>query len=111
MFITWLQLFDRTQQKQLLSFSVVLNPDTVSFHRKIVDRIDTDKDGYVSHAELHYWIKHRQGRYIEENVNKHWDDYDKNRDGKIAWQEYKNTTYGFYPGNFVEISACVLILT
>ncbi|XP_061702402.1 reticulocalbin-3 isoform X2 [Syngnathoides biaculeatus] len=63
---------------------------------KIVDRIDTDKDGFISHAELHYWIKHRQRRYIEENVNKHWRDYDKNQDDKIAWGEYKNTTYGYY---------------
>lgn len=64
-----------------------------------MDRIDTNKDGYVSHSELHYWIKHRQRRYIEENVNKHWHDYDKNQDDKIAWGEYKNTTYGFYLGN------------
>ncbi|KAI4872609.1 hypothetical protein NFI96_024584, partial [Prochilodus magdalenae] len=63
---------------------------------KIVDRIDTDKDGFVSHAELHHWIKHRQRRYIEENVDKHWKEYDQNKDGKIAWTEYKNTTYGFY---------------
>uniref|UniRef100_A0AAQ4PYY6 EF-hand domain-containing protein n=1 Tax=Gasterosteus aculeatus aculeatus TaxID=481459 RepID=A0AAQ4PYY6_GASAC len=63
---------------------------------KIVERIDMDKDGYISHAELHYWIKHRQRRYIEENVNKHWKDYDKNQDGKIGWEEYKNTTYGYY---------------
>ncbi|XP_028310849.1 reticulocalbin-3 [Gouania willdenowi] len=65
---------------------------------KIVDRIDLDKDGFVSHSELHYWIKHRQRRYIEENVNKHWKDYDKNGDDKISWEEYKNTTYGFYLG-------------
>ncbi|XP_053708669.1 reticulocalbin-3 isoform X2 [Synchiropus splendidus] len=63
---------------------------------KIVDRIDTDKDGFVSHPELYSWIKHRQRRYIEENVNKHWKDYDKNGDDKISWDEYKNTTYGFY---------------
>lgn len=63
---------------------------------KIVDRIDTDKDGFVSHAELHHWIKHRQSRYIEENVDKHWKDYDQNKDGKIGWIEYKNTTYGYY---------------
>ncbi|KAL6103537.1 uncharacterized protein ACO6RY_02911 [Pungitius sinensis] len=63
---------------------------------KIVERIDMDKDGFISHAELHYWIKHRQRRYIEENVNKHWKDYDKNQDGKIGWEEYKNTTYGYY---------------
>ncbi|XP_051572727.1 reticulocalbin-1-like [Myxocyprinus asiaticus] len=63
---------------------------------RIVDRIDTDKDGFISHAELHHWIKHRQRRYIEENVDKHWKEYDQNKDGKIAWTEYKNTTYGFY---------------
>ncbi|KPP64275.1 reticulocalbin-3-like [Scleropages formosus] len=63
---------------------------------KIVDRIDTDADGYVSHAELHHWIKHRQRRYIEENVNKHWKEYDLNKDDMVAWEEYKNTTYGYY---------------
>ncbi|XP_031148434.1 reticulocalbin-3 isoform X1 [Sander lucioperca] len=65
---------------------------------KIVERIDMDQDGYVSHAELHSWIRHRQRRYIQENVDKHWKDYDKNQDGKIAWDEYKNTTYGYYLG-------------
>ncbi|KAG9349977.1 hypothetical protein JZ751_026330 [Albula glossodonta] len=63
---------------------------------KIVDRIDTDTDGYISHAELYNWIKHRQRRYIEENVNKHWSEYDLNKDGLVAWEEYKNTTYGYY---------------
>lgn len=64
-----------------------------------MERIDTNKDGYVSHTELHHWIKHRQRRYIEENVNKNWKDYDQNQDGKIGWEEYKNTTYGYYLGN------------
>uniref|UniRef100_A0A674BL93 Reticulocalbin-3 n=1 Tax=Salmo trutta TaxID=8032 RepID=A0A674BL93_SALTR len=63
---------------------------------KIVDRIDTDKDGFVSRGELDQWIKHRQRRYIEENVLKHWKEYDQNKDGKIGWEEYKNTTYGYY---------------
>uniref|UniRef100_A0A3Q2G464 Reticulocalbin 3, EF-hand calcium binding domain n=1 Tax=Cyprinodon variegatus TaxID=28743 RepID=A0A3Q2G464_CYPVA len=66
---------------------------------KIVDRIDTNKDGFVDHSELRKWIKHRQNRYIEENVNKHWKDYDANGDDKIAWEEYKNTTYGYYLGD------------
>ncbi|KAM9745565.1 reticulocalbin-3 isoform 2-T3 [Menidia menidia] len=69
---------------------------------KIVERIDTDKDGFVSHAELHHWIKHRQRSYIQENVDKHWKDYDKNRDQQIAWEEYKNTTYGYYLGEEFE---------
>lgn len=65
-----------------------------------MERIDTDQDGFVSFTELRNWIKHRQSRYIEDNVNKHWKDYDMNNDDKIAWQEYKNTTYGFYLGNW-----------
>ncbi|XP_034751023.1 reticulocalbin-3 [Etheostoma cragini] len=69
---------------------------------KIVERIDVDGDGYVSHAELHSWIRHRQRRYIQENVDKHWKEYDSNGDGKIAWDEYKNTTYGYYLGEEFE---------
>ncbi|KAG7492144.1 hypothetical protein MATL_G00011280 [Megalops atlanticus] len=63
---------------------------------KIVDRIDTDGDGHVSHGELYQWIKHRQRRYIEENVNKHWKEYDQDKDDQVSWEEYKNTTYGYY---------------
>ncbi|CAL9703674.1 unnamed protein product [Knipowitschia caucasica] len=65
---------------------------------KIVERIDTNKDGFIEHGELHQWIKHRQRSYIQENVDKNWSDYDKNKDDKISWEEYKNTTYGYYLG-------------
>ncbi|KAM4703928.1 reticulocalbin-3 [Rhinophrynus dorsalis] len=65
---------------------------------KIVDKIDRDKSGFVTEAELKDWIKHSQNRYIYENVNKHWADYDQNKDDKISWEEYKNTTYGYVPG-------------
>lgn len=62
---------------------------------KIVDKIDRDKDGFITNQELKDWIAHAQNRYIYENVNKHWRDYDKNKDDKISWEEYKNTTYGY----------------
>lgn len=63
---------------------------------RIVDRIDSDQDGFVSQAELHSWIRRAQRRYIEENVGKHWQEYDLNKDDRISWEEYKNTTYGYY---------------
>lgn len=97
----FIAIFPKTEKEQLISVNLIHYMDLIFTYRKIVDRIDTNKDGYVSHAELHYWIKHRQRRYIEENVNKHWKDYDKNRDGKISWEEYKNTTYGYYQGNII----------
>ncbi|NWH70228.1 RCN1 protein, partial [Piaya cayana] len=63
---------------------------------KIVDRIDDDKDGYITTEELKTWIKRVQKRYIYENVAKVWKDYDLNKDNKIAWEEYKQATYGYY---------------
>ncbi|XP_051898945.1 reticulocalbin-3 isoform X1 [Pristis pectinata] len=65
---------------------------------KIVDRIDQDQDGLITADELTAWIKRAQNRYIDENVNRHWKDYDLNQDGKVSWDEYKNTTYGYYIG-------------
>lgn len=65
---------------------------------KIVDRIDSDADGYITTAELKAWIKRVQKRYVYENVAKVWTDYDLNKDNKISWDEYKQATYGYYLG-------------
>lgn len=67
-------------------------------YSKIVDRIDSDADNYVTTAELKAWIKRVQKRYIYENVAKVWTDYDLNKDNKISWDEYKQATYGYYLG-------------
>lgn len=40
-------------------------------------------------------------------MNKNWKDYDKNQDDKIGWEEYKNTTYGYYLGNSLVNRLCV----
>uniref|UniRef100_A0A8D0GIR0 Reticulocalbin 1 n=1 Tax=Sphenodon punctatus TaxID=8508 RepID=A0A8D0GIR0_SPHPU len=66
---------------------------------KIVDRIDNNKDVFVTTEELKNWIKRVQKRYIYENVAKVWKDYDLNKDNKISWEEYKQATYGYYLEN------------
>ncbi|XP_018618667.2 reticulocalbin-1 isoform X2 [Scleropages formosus] len=66
---------------------------------KIVDRIDSDGDSYVTTGELKTWIKRVQKRYVYENVAKVWSDYDLNKDDKISWDEYKQATYGYYLAN------------
>lgn len=71
---------------------------TFKFFRKIVDRIDSDVDGYITTDELKVWIKRVQKRYVYENVAKVWTDYDLNKDNKISWDEYKQATYGYYLG-------------
>ncbi|XP_029353885.1 reticulocalbin-1 isoform X2 [Echeneis naucrates] len=63
---------------------------------KIVDRIDSNTDGFITTAELKTWIKRVQKRYVYENVAKVWTDYDLNKDNKISWDEYKQATYGYY---------------
>lgn len=67
-------------------------------YRKIVDRIDSDGDGFVTTEELKTWIKRVQKRYIYDNVAKVWKDYDRDKDDKISWEEYKQATYGYYLG-------------
>lgn len=71
---------------------------TFKLFRKIVDRIDSDVDGYITTDELKAWIKRVQKRYVYENVAKVWTDYDLNKDNKISWDEYKQATYGYYLG-------------
>nr|XP_012595297.1 reticulocalbin-1 [Microcebus murinus] len=70
---------------------------------KIVDRIDNDGDGFVTTEELKTWIKRVQKRYIYDNVAKVWKDYDRDKDEKISWEEYKQATYGYYLGNPTEL--------
>lgn len=69
-------------------------------YRKIVDRIDSDGDGFVTTEELKTWIKRVQKRYIYDNVAKVWKDYDRDKDDKISWEEYKQATYGYYLGKW-----------
>uniref|UniRef100_H3A571 Reticulocalbin-3 n=1 Tax=Latimeria chalumnae TaxID=7897 RepID=H3A571_LATCH len=63
---------------------------------KIVDKIDVDKDGLVTEEELKAWIKKAQKKYMFENVERQWQDFDLSQDGLISWDEYKNVTYGTY---------------
>jgi len=62
----------------------------------IVEKMDTNKDGFVSEEELNVWIKNAQKKHIYDSVEHQWNDFDLNNDGLISWEEYKNVTYGSY---------------
>ncbi|ELK13874.1 Calumenin [Pteropus alecto] len=62
----------------------------------VLDKIDADKDGFVTEGELKSWIKHAQKKYIYGNVENQWQEFDMNQDGLISWDEYRNVTYGTY---------------
>ena len=61
-------------------------------------RIDKDKDGFVTEAELKDWIKYAQSKYIYDDANKQLEINDVNKDGYVTWSEYSNQTYGFLKG-------------
>ncbi|XP_039648271.1 calumenin-A [Perca fluviatilis] len=62
----------------------------------IVNKMDRNKDGFISEEELKDWIKSAQKKHIYDSVEHQWKDFDVNGDGLISWEEYKNVTYGSY---------------
>lgn len=68
----------------------------------LVERIDDDKDGYVTAEEMKNWIKHAQKRWIYDDVDRQWKSHDLNGDGLVSWEEYKNATYGYILGMTAE---------
>ena len=61
----------------------------------IVDKIDEDGDSKITEEELEKWIVFTQTRYIREDSDKQFKAHDKDNDGKVSWDEYKEATYGF----------------
>ncbi|KAK3883122.1 hypothetical protein Pcinc_012550 [Petrolisthes cinctipes] len=62
---------------------------------KIVDKIDSDKDGLVTEKELHNWIEYTQKRYINDDVKRQWLTINPENKDTMYWLEYKKGVYGF----------------
>lgn len=60
----------------------------------IVEKIDTDKDMFVSEKELIAWIKYIQKSYVSEDAKNQWANYGKSEKDTLSWEEYANRTYG-----------------
>ncbi|XP_054263057.1 calumenin isoform X2 [Macrosteles quadrilineatus] len=61
----------------------------------IVDKIDGDKDGFVSQEELKDWIRYTQRRYILDDVDRQWKTHNPEEKETISWDQYKKMLYGF----------------
>lgn len=64
----------------------------------LVERIDDDKDGFVTEEEMKAWIKYAQKRWVYEEVDRQFKSHDLDEDGLVSWEEYKNATYGYLMG-------------
>ncbi|XP_012233474.1 calumenin-B [Linepithema humile] len=60
----------------------------------IVDKIDKDSDGYVTHEELKDWIMYTQQRYIRDDVERQWRSHNPQEKEKLSWTDYKHIVYG-----------------
>lgn len=68
------------------------------YYRKIFDKIDKDKDGFVTEAELRKWIRHVQTRYISKETDNQWEDFKNDlKEELLSFEDYKKKTYG--PGS------------
>ncbi|CAL4093479.1 unnamed protein product [Meganyctiphanes norvegica] len=62
---------------------------------KIVDKIDSDEDGFVTLVELQTWIDYSQKKYINEDVTRQWQANNPENLEKMQWENYRTMVYGF----------------
>ncbi|KAK9299190.1 hypothetical protein QLX08_007701 [Tetragonisca angustula] len=60
----------------------------------IVDKIDKDKDGYVTGEELKDWILYTQKRYIRDDVERQWKSHNPEEKEKLPWAKYSAMVFG-----------------
>lgn len=52
----------------------------------IVDKIDFDKDGFLTLVELKDWIRYTQKRYIDDDTDRHWQQHNPNNEELLPWE-------------------------
>ncbi|XP_055984724.1 reticulocalbin-2 isoform X2 [Sorex fumeus] len=61
--------------------------------KAIVRKIDQDSDGLLTESELSSWIQMSFKHYAMQEAKQQFVDYDKNRDGRVSWDEYNIQMY------------------
>ncbi len=59
-----------------------------------MDKIDVNKDGELTEEELEEWIRIVGRRFVYEDVDRVWSYHDKDGDGFISLDDYKQASYG-----------------
>ena len=59
----------------------------------IVDKIDGDKDGFVTQGELQLWIKLVHDKYVMKNAEDDWKRYGGNSADGVSWDGYKKVQH------------------
>ena len=64
----------------------------------IFEKIDADKDGFVTEDELRTWIQRVQKLYIINDTERMWKDHQPNENGILTWGPYQKRTFGYEDG-------------
>jgi len=64
---------------------------------KLVTKMDKNSDGSVSHEELQEWITNSFRSLNEEESKDRFKEHDQDGDGKLSWEEYLRSVYGYIP--------------
>lgn len=59
----------------------------------------------MTEGELKSWIKHAQKKYIYDNVENQWQEFDGIKTASDPWTEYRTLTYGTYLGKGQGVSS------
>lgn len=60
----------------------------------LVQKMDSNGDGFVDRDELKAWILRSFRKLSEEEAEDRFEDLDENTDDRISWEEYINDVYG-----------------
>ncbi|XP_023930230.1 calumenin-B-like [Lingula anatina] len=64
---------------------------------KLVDKMDQDKDGFVTKEELILWIVNSFRTLDEEDAESKFLEHDSNEDKYVSWEEYIRGSYNYAP--------------
>lgn len=63
----------------------------------LVDKMDTNSDGFVSKQELAGWIEHSFRTLDDEEAENRFKEHDANKNQKLTWKEYLEKVYSYKP--------------
>lgn len=62
-------------------------------YRELFPKIDVNQDKNVSDQELYEWIEQHMRKHVLRGAGKKMKDLDTNKDGKVSWEEYKESKF------------------
>ena len=80
--------------KQAKEFETLSDDEAKKRLRAMVPKLDTDKDGEISPAELESWIDRQRRNFMYDAVDEDIERQDKDGDKMISWNEYMKARFG-----------------